>query len=206
MHNIIAVIFKNESEGFQAFSELSKLPVTDQAALLQLVLVKRENNAFNVCESYDPGIHTSDDMLAGGVIGSLIGILGGPLGVLLLGSYGALVGGTLDLVDAESDEMLIEKVAEKMVDGEVALIMLAEETDESVVNNQLGKFDVEIARFDAAVVAQEVEEAARVEEEMSRLARQELRKAKKAEFKDKVEARRSKLDANFKDFKAKFES
>lgn len=197
MQNIIAAIFKTESEGYQALSELSQNTLSEKAAIMQIYLVKRENNAFTICDSFDSGIDTTDDMLAGGIIGGLIGILGGPIGVLLLGSYGALVGGALDVDDAVVDETLIEKVAEKMAEGEVALIALADEEDESEIDSRLRKFDVEIARFDAAVVAEEVEEAARVEREMNRLARMELRKEKKEEFKGKVEARREKIKADF---------
>lgn len=197
MQNVVAVIFKNESEGFQAMSELRQKPVTEQTAIMQLMLVKRENNAFNVCESFDSGLTTSDDMLAGGIIGSLMGILGGPIGVLLLGSYGALLGIVFDAEDAIDESAMIEKVAEKMVEGEVALVMLANETDEAALNARLQKFDVEVVRFDAAVVAAEVEEAIRVEREMDRLARKELRDTKKAEFQGKVEARRAKIKADF---------
>lgn len=197
MQNVVAVIFKNESEGFQAMSELRQKPVTEQTAIMQLMLVKRENNAFNVCESFDSGLTTSDDMLAGGIIGSLMGILGGPIGVLLLGSYGALIGSVFDAEDAIDESAMIEKVAEKMVEGEVALVMLANETDEAALNARLQKFDVEVVRFDAAVVAAEVEEAIRVEREMDRLARKELRDTKKAEFQGKVEARRAKIKADF---------
>lgn len=197
MQNVVAVIFKNESEGFQAMSELRQKPVTEQTAIMQLMLVKRENNAFNVCESFDSGLTTSDDMLAGGIIGSLMGILGGPIGVLLLGSYGALLGSVFDAEDAIDESAMIEKVAEKMVEGEVALVMLANETDEAALNARLQKFDVEVVRFDAAVVAAEVEEAIRVEREMDRLARKELRDTKKAEFQGKVEARRAKIKADF---------
>lgn len=197
MQNIVAVIFKNESEGFQAMSELRQKPITEQTAIMQMMLVKRENNVFNVCESFDSGVNTSDDMLAGGIIGSLMGILGGPIGVLLLGSYGALLGSVFDTEDALEESAMIERVAEKMVEGEVALVMLANETDEAALDAKLQKFDVEIARFDAAVVAEEVDEAIRVEEEMDRLARKELRAAKKAEFQGKVEARRAKIRADF---------
>lgn len=197
MQNVIAVICKIESEGYQIMSELSQNPVTDQTAIMQMMLVKRENNAFNVCDSFDSGVTTLDDTMVGGIIGSLVGILGGPIGVLFMGSYGALLGSTFDAEDALMETALIEKVAEKMIEGEVALVMLAEEEDEADLDARLQKFDVEIARFDAAVVAEEVEEAIRVEKEMNRLARKELRETKKADFQGKVEARREKIRADF---------
>lgn len=197
MQNVVAVIFKTESEGFQAMSELRQKPLTDQTAIMQMMLVKRENNAFTVCDSFDSGVNTADDTLVGGIVGGLVGILGGPIGVLLLGSYGALVGSAFDTEDMVAESAMIEKVAEKMIEGEVALVMLVDEDEESSLDARLQKFNVEVARFDAAVVAEEVDEAYRVEKEMNRLARKELRDSKKAEFQGKVEARRAKIKEDF---------
>lgn len=197
MQNVVAVIFKTESEGFQAMSELRQKPLTDQTAIMQMMLVKRENNTFTVCDSFDSGVNTADDTLVGGIVGGLVGILGGPIGVLLLGSYGALVGSAFDTEDMIAESAMIEKVAEKMIEGEVALIILADEDEESSLDARLQKFGVEVARFDAAVIAEEVDEAYRVEKEMNRLARKELRDSKKAEFQGKVEARRAKIKEDF---------
>lgn len=197
MQNVVAVIFKTESEGFQAMSELRQKPLTDQTAIMQMMLVKRENNTFTVCDSFDSGVNTADDTLVGGIVGGLVGILGGPIGVLLLGSYGALVGSAFDTEDMIAESAMIEKVAQKMIEGEVALIILADEDEESSLDARLQKFGVEVARFDAAVIAEEVDEAYRVEKEMNRLARKELRDSKKAEFQGKVEARRAKMKEDF---------
>jgi uncharacterized membrane protein len=198
MYNIIAAIFDVESEGYQAMTTLSKTPIIEETSILQMALVKRENGAIKVCDSYDSGIHTTDDMLLGGLLGGLIGILGGPLGVLLMGSYGALAGSLLDAGDALDSATVIEKVAEKLVDGEVALIATVDEENEDVLDGKLNAFKVVIARFDAAVVAKEVEQAAQAEKEMQRLARVELREAKKKELKAKEEADEAKFNADLK--------
>ena len=71
MYNIIAAIFDVESEGYQAISTLSKTPIIEETSILQMALVKRENGSLKVCDSYDSGIHTTDDMLLGGLLGGL---------------------------------------------------------------------------------------------------------------------------------------
>ena len=204
MYNIITAIFDVESEGYQAMTTLSKTPIIEETSILQMALVKRENGAIKVCDSYDSGIHTTDDMLLGGLLGGLIGILGGPIGVLLMGSYGTLAGSIVDAGDALDSATVMEKVAEKLVDGEVALIMLAEEINEDEINSKLKGYKVTIARFDAAVVAEEVEQAAEAQKEMERLARKELRASKKEERKEKREAKKAEISADFAAFKAKF--
>jgi uncharacterized membrane protein len=202
--NIIVSLFEVESEAYQALSELKKYEGSEKSFLMQAVLVKKENGALQYLDGFDTGNDTLDDMAVGGLVGALFGILGGPLGVLLGGSYGALIGSAVDAGDALDDATLLERISGKLVDGEVAVICLAYEEDESVIDGMLNKFKTVIARFDADVVADEVEEAARVEEEMARAAKQELRAAKKAEKKQNREDRKAKRAAEFEAFKAKF--
>jgi hypothetical protein len=134
----------------------------------------------------------------------MIGILGGPIGVLLGGSTGMLAGNLVDAGDAKNTASLIETVAAKMIDGEVSLIILAEEEDESELDMFMKDFQVEIIRFDAAVIAAEVEEAQEMQKEMERQARIKLRETKKEEHKSKIEENRKKLAADIEAFKAKF--
>ena len=202
--NVIVGIFEVESEAYQALTELKQYPGNEQSFITQAVLVKKENGFLHTLDGFDTGANTMDDMAVGGMIGALFGILGGPLGVLLGGSYGALIGSAFDTGDALDDASMIEQIAGKMMEGEVAIIGLASEEDESILDNKLGKFKVIIARFDAAVVAAEVEEAEKIEKELARQARRELRDEKKAARKEKTAEKREKLSADFAAFKAKF--
>jgi len=204
MYNIIAAIFDVESEGYQAMTQLSRTPIIEETSILQMVLVKRENGTLKVCDSYDSGTHTTDDTLLGGLLGGLVGVLGGPVGMLLMGSYGALVGSLVDTGDALDTQTLMERVADKLQDGDVALIMLAEEINEEEVDNALKGFKVTIARFDAAVIANEVEMIEDSQKEKERLDRKELREAKKEERKDKLEAKKAEIGADFAAFKSRF--
>lgn len=204
MQNIIAVNFKVESEGYQAITALSRTPVREHAAILEMALVKKTDGNLTVCDGFSSGVHTTDDTVRGGFIGSMIGILGGPIGVLLGGSTGMLAGNLVDADDAKNTASLIETVAAKMIDGEVSLIILAEEEDESELDIFMKDFQVEIIRFDAAVIAAEVEEAQEMQKEMERQARIKLRETKKEEHKSKIEENRKKLAADIEAFKAKF--
>ena len=204
MYNIIAAIFDVESEGYQAMTQLSRTPIIEETSILQMVLVKRENGTLKVCDSYDSGTHTTDDTLLGGLLGGLVGVLGGPVGMLLMGSYGALVGSLVDTGDALDTQTLMERVADKLQDGDVALIMLAEEISEEEVDNALKGFKVTIARFDAAAIANEVEMIEDSQKEKERLDRKKLREAKKEERKDKLEAKKAEIGADFAAFKSRF--
>ena len=98
----------------------------------------------------------------------------------------------------------LEYSTAKMQDGEVAVIGLAFEEDEEVLDQRLGRFKTTIVRFDAATVAAEVEEAQQLADEMARQARKELRDEKKAVRKEKREEKKAKLSADWEGFKARF--
>ena len=204
MQNIIAVLFKNESEGFQAITELRQAPVTDKYAALQVALVKRQGQEFTLCDSFDSGIQPGGGVVLGGLMGSLLGILGGPIGVLLMGAYGALAGSLAGNLASADGGALLETAAQKLMDGEVALIALVEEQEEAELDAKFAKFNAEVARFDAAVIAAELDEAERMQAEMQRMTLIELRKVKKDEHKKKVEEKRAQLDEDFANFKQQF--
>ena len=79
MKNVLVALFEVESEGYQAISNLSKMPDTGSYTIYQMALVKKEDGKVNVCESYDSGINTTDNTVNGGLIGALAGIFGGAL-------------------------------------------------------------------------------------------------------------------------------
>ena len=103
---------------------------------------------------------------------------------------------------AETASML-EQMILKLSDNTLAIIGLAEEKDESEIDELLSKYKTIIARFDAAVVEQEVERARDMEKEMENLAKLEVRNQKKEEHQAKVEERRNKMKARFAAIKEK---
>ena len=204
MEKIISVIFKVESEGYQAITELKQKPVTESYIVSQAVLIKKEDGKVIVLDSFDTGMETSNDLFAGGLVGSLVGILGGPLGMLIGGSLGALTGSAIDANDALENASLIEKVSEQIIDGEVVLIALEQEAEDGTAQKMLSKFDVSIVEDDAAEVAEEIQHAIDLQKEMEREARDKLRESRKEEFKNNIAEKRSQIKASFNSFKEKF--
>lgn len=142
--------------------------------------------------------------LGGGLFGSLIGVIGGPIGMLLGGTTGALIGATTATTDSNKTASMLECVADKMLDGTVAIIALVREEDESPLNNVLAKFDAIIIRRDAISVADEVAEAEQLADELNRQLRAQLRAEKKEAFTEGMQQKRNKIIADFEAFKAKF--
>ena len=124
--NIVVSLFPVESEGYQALTELKQNPGGESSYVSAAALVKKENGTFRTLDGFDTGSQTMDDMAIGGLVGALFGILGGPIGILLGGSYGALIGSAFDTDDALMGASMLEQIADKMVDGEVAVAVLLE--------------------------------------------------------------------------------
>ena len=183
--NIVVSIFEVESEAYQALTQLKQAPGNDKSYVPSAILVKKENGALRMLDGFDTGATTTDDTAIGGLVGALIGIIGGPIGVLLGGSYGMLVGSAFDSSDALANASLLEQIAGKLEEGEIAIVALAFEEDEAILDEKFSGFKTIIARFDAATVAAEVEEAQKMAKEMARQARKELRDEKKAARKEK---------------------
>ena len=186
-------------------TQLKKAAIGEKYIISQAALIKKEAGKLNAVDGFDTGAKTADETLAGGLVGSLVGILGGPLGILLGGSMGALVGSTADLYDAAAGTSMIEEVAGRMEDGEVAIIALAQEESDEALDAAFDDFETIIIRRDAAVVAEDVRRAAELQKELEREARQKLREEKKGEYKEKIEEQKSKIKAQFDELKSKLE-
>ena len=191
--NVVLANYKVESEAYQALSELKRDTANANYTISQAMIVKRENGKLNVMDSFVNGITTGDDTWMGGLLGGLIGILGGPIGVLLGGSVGMLVGGAVDAGEMAGDTSLLEKAGDSIADGETAIILLAQEEYETALTAKLNDFDVSITRLDAAEVAAEVEHAKEVERQMAKETREKLRAERTEAFKETVAKKSAEL-------------
>lgn len=186
MENVITAIFSEENEAYRAFSEIKQGMVSQSCIIAHLGLLKKQDGHIVVADAADSGVTTTDDTRFGGMMGMLIGIMGGPLGMLFGMAMGSMIGRIKDIGDAKKGVSLIEQVCTKLQDGDVALIALAQENDEKMLDSRLSPYKVEITRYPAAEVATEVEQAVKLQEELASDARKKLREAKKAEIREKI--------------------
>ena len=167
MFNIVGAMFAEEREARQAMEALAETPQFNGTNILQMSLVKRRDGELKLCDNFVSENLRNQDTVKGGLIGGLIGILGGPIGALLGGATGALLGGAADIDNEDTSKTLIEQAAQKLEEGDLALIMLVDEGEENALDRQLLKYNVYIVRYDAETIAKEVEAAEKREKEMS---------------------------------------
>src|SRR5690349_5056879 len=98
--NVIAVSFAEDNSAYEAFTNLKELDEQRQVSLKGAAIVQRgEDGRIVTKDSVDSEQYAGT--ATGGLIGLLIGILGGPFGVLIGGATGLLLGSLYDIADAE---------------------------------------------------------------------------------------------------------
>ena len=92
--NVIAVSFVAEASAYEALARLKELDAQGDIDLRAGAVVAREDDgSIAVRDQYAEDSMTGT--ASGGLIGLLVGIFGGPLGVLVGGATGVLVGSLL---------------------------------------------------------------------------------------------------------------
>ena len=194
MENLVVSVFNTESEAYQSFADLKAFRQTQTTKVAQIALVKNENGHIVEKERYDFEDSTTDAALKGGLLGAVIGLLGGPIGVLFgygIGSlYGLAAGDTVDTAEAG------------LIDGETAVVALVQEDNEAVIDAYFTKYDTQIVRWDVATVVAEIEAALQVQEDLYNQARAQMKAERKAERKDKLEEFKANVKAKFDKLKA----
>lgn len=108
-----------------------------------------------------------------------MGILGGPLGVLLGASIGLLTGSIMDANDADDNSSLILYGSQALGEGKTAIVALVQENDEKAFDLR-GRLPVHLPRM-AGEIADEVEQAEQEQKQLAKEAREKLRAQKKAD-------------------------
>lgn len=164
---IIIMNFDIESKSYQAFSEIKKMQAERQLKGEQMAVVTHVNDGqhqfkINDFIYFTGNNHTSKDSM----IGMLVGILGGPLGILFGWFAGSMYGASKDAKEIQEAQTVFEHVIQKIDEGQTGLLLIAEEEDNRPLN-QLVMFDLggEITRLDLEEVQQEINDANEVANE-----------------------------------------
>lgn len=164
---VIIMHFEVESQAYQAFSEIKKLYAEKQIKGEQMAVVTHVNDGAHQFKIDDFLDFTGNNHTAkSSMIGMLVGILGGPLGILLGWFAGSLFGASQDAKEIQGAQTVFEHVTKQIGEGETGLILIAEEDDNRPLNqlimNELGG---EITRLDFDDVEKEITDAKDVEKE-----------------------------------------
>jgi uncharacterized membrane protein len=190
--NVVVVRFSEPSEAYQALSVLKECDAEGRIGLQSAAVVERtEDGELRIPEDTDNVGPVG--LASGSLVGMLIGVLGGPVGVLIGWGAGALMGGAFDLDRAETSDEALGVLGRAIPPGSTALIASVTEPAVEVIDGEMKKLGGEVTRRPAADVMDELESAEDAAAAASREARRTVRQKRKAEAKASYDERVGKL-------------
>jgi uncharacterized membrane protein len=194
VENVIAVNFDEESKAYEAMTVLKELDNQGQIALAEAaVVVRSAAGAIDTKETIGSPEFTGT--AAGGVFGLIIGVLGGPVGVLLGGAAGILTGSLFDLTDEDDTDSALAAISTSLQVDRTALLAQVDEQTAEVVDVALGRLGGTILRRPMGEVMAEIAASEDAQRAAEKAARKRLHEQKRTQTKEKVDAKIEELKA-----------
>lgn len=176
---VIVMNFDMESKAYEAFSKAKRLHMNKSIKGEQMAIVHHSDDGehqFVIEDFLD--FTGSNKSSTGGLIGMMVGILGGPIGVLLGWFTGGMIGATRDAKEVRDATGVFEFLIDKIGEGDTALLLIAEEGDNRHLN-QLIMMELggEITRLDYDEVETDVKKA----QEMAKASKEKKRTGNSSE-------------------------
>jgi uncharacterized membrane protein len=192
IENVVVVRFTEPSKAYQALSVLKESDAEGRIGLRSAAVVERTaEGALRTPEGAD---NLGPVGMAGGsLLGMLIGVLGGPVGVLVGWGAGALVGGAFDIDRTEKSDEALTAIGRAIPQGSTAVMATVAEPAVEVIDGEMAKLGGEVTRRPVAEVVGELEASEEAAEAAAREARRTLREERKAELTASLDARVGKL-------------
>jgi len=190
--NVVVVRFSEQSKAYQALSVLKECDAAGRIGLESAAVVQRgPEGELSIPESADNvGL---EGTASGSLIEMLVGVLGGPVGVLLGWGTGALMGGAFDVDRAVTSDEALTVLGRAIPPESTAVIASVEESAVEVIDGEMKKLDGEVTRRPVAEVMTELEAAEEAADAAAREARRAVREKRKAELTGDVNERVGKL-------------
>ncbi len=145
MDNIIIATFNNEKNAIDGVLRLNELDHRGDIATYNNVLLRRnQDGSFDYLK--DTRDLTAWNSMGGMLLGSTIGIIGGPVGALAGLFAGLTVGGFADLAKYSFDYDFLEDFKDGLPKGTTSLIAQVSEPNESLINDVLQPLGAQIWR------------------------------------------------------------
>jgi uncharacterized membrane protein len=190
--NVVVIGFTEPSKAYQALSVLKSCNADGRIGLESAAVVERTpEGTLRIPESADNAELVG--MASGSVVGMLIGVLGGPVGMLLGWGAGAMMGGAFDLDRAVTSDEALTVLGTAIPAGSTAVIANIEEPAVEVIDGEMAKLGGEVTRRPVSDVMAELDAAEAAADAAAREARKVVRQQKKAEFDEHVAKVKAKL-------------
>jgi uncharacterized membrane protein len=184
--SVIAVSFAQDSNAYQALTDIKELDSQGQINLQGIAVVARGEDGHLEQKAQLADNEMFAGTASGGVIGLLVGILGGPFGVLLGGATGVLIGSLFDLDDADDTDSVLAEISKSVQVGRTALLAQVVEQTPEVIDTAMARLDGTVLRRPVGDVEAEIAAAEKAQREAKREARKELIKSRHEKNQEKI--------------------
>ena len=196
-HTVIAVPFEDRSKAYEALSELKGAGLEGRVEVLSATIVTRDTQGrLEAPEEGDNLVGAAT--VGGGLIGTLIGVIGGPIGMLFGWTGGLLVGGAFDIRRADDSDSVLGEISRYIPLGGTAVVAELNEYATEVVDELMTEQGGTVYRRDAEVVQAEVDAAEdayrKAQKEADRVAREQRKAERHQHAEEHKAAIKQKLD------------
>ncbi|HUE27814.1 MAG TPA: DUF1269 domain-containing protein [Solirubrobacteraceae bacterium] len=183
--NVIVVSFAEDSSAYEAFTKLKELDEQGQVSIKGAAIVQRgEDGRIATKDSVDDNELTGT--ATGGLIGLLVGILGGPFGVLIGGATGLLIGSLYDADDADDTESVLAEISSAIKPGQTVVLADVDEQSDDVVDQAMAGLRGTVLRRSVDDVEAEIAAAQDAARAAKREARKQLLETRRSRAKDEI--------------------
>ncbi len=191
-HNVIAVSFEDRSKAYEALSELKGAALEGRVDVLSATIVTRDE--YGRLSSPEGGDVVAGAATVGGsLIGLMIGVIGGPIGMLFGWTGGLLVGGAFDIRRADRTDSVLGEISRAIPLGGTAVVAEVDEYAFEVVDTLMLELGGTVYRRPTELVLAEIEAAEDAYRKAQKEADRIVREQRKAERRQNAQERMADL-------------
>jgi uncharacterized membrane protein len=183
--NVVVVSFAQDSSAYEAFTNLKELGAQGQVSVKGAAIVERGDDGHIVIKDA-VGKDQLSGTATGGLIGLLVGILGGPFGVLIGGATGLLIGSLYDADDAEQTESVLARISTAIAPGHLLLLAELAEPSDDIVDQAMAPLGGTVLRRSVEDVEAEIAAADHAARAAKREARKQLLETRGSRAKEEI--------------------
>jgi uncharacterized membrane protein len=192
MENVLAVNFEEDAKAYEALTMLKTLDGQRQVDLTAAVVVVRTGDG-KVDIKDEVGDTGLSGTTTGGLIGLVVGIIGGPFGVLIAGATGILIGSLFDMHDDDETESALADISRSVNAERAALLAQVAEPSPEVIDAALARLGGTVVRRSLDDVKAEIATAEDAQRAASKAARKHLHEQRRAQVSEKIHAKIAEL-------------
>ena len=171
-YSVITVSFEEDDKAYAALALLKELDSRRQLGMDEAVVVMRDADGRVVVQDHVASARLPNTV-GGGLVGLLVGIIGGPLGMMIGGTAGVVVGKLVDIEDADKTESALTAISNSVRPGHNTLLAVVREQSREVVDAAMSGLGGTVLRRSVREAEAEIAAAEQAERTAKRQARNE---------------------------------